>query len=307
MPSNYNHTGINITHSKLQLVEVVNKDSKFFLNNVDEEYFNDFLDFSAKETKIISLLQSAFDDIVLRKKVQSDNVSFTLPQELFKIVDVPLDESLSGRDLVEHLKWELSILFPAENPGDYLIQYIPVDKNPYTQGKSAIVIGVLKNYLKSFHKFCARNNLKLKYIDNPHIASNSIVTLQSEASAEDPLLTIFLSDRVLSVVILLNSNPLMIRTKRLNKMLDAIPHLSSFMKKFSDLNLPHVKNENIFISGENISQNFIHQIGKSLNLSPIRINPFTDVNIFPHIKENEYFTDKHNSFSSAAGIAYRML
>jgi len=59
----HNHVGLHISKSKLQLVEVINKNNNFILGNVDEEYFPEFLSFEDRESKIISILQSAFDGL----------------------------------------------------------------------------------------------------------------------------------------------------------------------------------------------------------------------------------------------------
>ena len=67
-----NHAGFNISSSRLQMVEVNFKSDQFHLENVDEVYFNEPLDFTHdKETKINSLLQSAYNELLIRKALKS--------------------------------------------------------------------------------------------------------------------------------------------------------------------------------------------------------------------------------------------
>jgi Tfp pilus assembly PilM family ATPase len=108
-----NHAGFQISNSKLRLVEVCNKGDIFSLENVDEEFFFDFLNFNDKETKLISILQNAFNEITLRNQLTSNIVSFTLPSNLFTILDIPYDDALTKKDLQEHINWELSLLMPG--------------------------------------------------------------------------------------------------------------------------------------------------------------------------------------------------
>jgi len=79
-----NHAGFNISSSRLQVVEVNFRNDQFFLHNIDEVYFDDHINFlEDKETKITSLLQSAFNELVIKNPLSSSLVSFTLPLSCF--------------------------------------------------------------------------------------------------------------------------------------------------------------------------------------------------------------------------------
>ncbi|MEW6703168.1 MAG: hypothetical protein AB1298_10700, partial [Bacteroidota bacterium] len=63
-----NHVGINLTESKLQLVEICYKEDSFFLENVDQSVLNEILTPSLAENKIINALQNSFDKITKKKQ-----------------------------------------------------------------------------------------------------------------------------------------------------------------------------------------------------------------------------------------------
>ena len=44
--------------------------------------------------------------------LQSDTLSFSLPLDLFYISQLPYDNTLLQRDLIEEFRWEYSIMFP---------------------------------------------------------------------------------------------------------------------------------------------------------------------------------------------------
>ena len=93
-----NHVGITITNSKIQLVEIIFNNNRFYLNNVDEAYFNEPVNFDDdKETKISSRIQGAFNEILIKKPLESKSVSFALPFELFNSLQVPYDNTLLPR------------------------------------------------------------------------------------------------------------------------------------------------------------------------------------------------------------------
>ncbi|HSD63032.1 MAG TPA: hypothetical protein VLB50_04510, partial [Ignavibacteriaceae bacterium] len=96
-----NHLGFTISSSKLQVVEIVRKEDEFVLENIDEAFFNDSINLETdKETKISAMLQGALDEIILRNAFQSSTASFSLPLELFKVIQVPYDNTLLHHDLI---------------------------------------------------------------------------------------------------------------------------------------------------------------------------------------------------------------
>jgi len=80
-----NQVGINISNTSIQLVEISNKQSKVYLENVDEEFFEESLDLNLKEPKFIHILQNAYNEIILRKPLLTSKVLISLPINFFKI------------------------------------------------------------------------------------------------------------------------------------------------------------------------------------------------------------------------------
>ena len=134
-----NHAGFTITDSKLQVVEVVYNGYQFILENVDEAYFNEQINFEKdKETKISALLQGAFNEIQIKKLLKSTSVSFTLPFDLFYIMQIPYDNTFLHQDLIEEFRWEFSVLYPHIKVDDLVIQYMEIDKNNIYEQNSAL-------------------------------------------------------------------------------------------------------------------------------------------------------------------------
>lgn len=301
-----NHAGLNITNGKLQIVEVNNSNENFFLENIDEEFFSDFLNWSSKETKTITILQNAFDELILRKPLKTNIVSFTLPNSLFKIFDIPFDESLIDDDLREHIQWEVSQVIPTKNINDLLIQHIRINKNDICNIPTAIVFAIDKKYLKMLHKFCVRNNLILKYIDNAHIASNTF--LKYENKNDDKLtVSLYYSDKILSVVLLNNNLPISFKINKLESQSELIQKLSETLDDLKIFGIDDYNKTKTYIFGDNISESLLQQIKDSLNISPIMYNPFKLISMTPELSDNQFLSKNFNSFSAAAGIAFRLV
>ncbi len=293
------HIGINLTSGKLQVVEVCPEGNDFFLNVVDEEFFQEFFCPNLKETKAVSLLETAFHELQLRNNFSSNLVSFSLPNNFFKIVSLPVDETLMRNDLKENLIWNLSILFPQENFNNYTVQTIKVsDQN------ALIVVTININILKTLHKFCVRNNLILKYIDNAHLAANLIIKPEANLGNKETALSIYISESNFSVIIFDKSNIFTFHSKKITDFQKLIPAIQDFVSE--NINFKLSKISKSFICGENISDSLIEQIGNTLNIIPIKINPFQKIK-FKNPTENKFVEQQSNLFVSAAGIAFRMV
>ena len=217
MNSLENRAGFNISSNRLQVVEINFKSGQFQLENVDEAYFNESLNLEQdKETKIISVLQGAFDELLVRKPLKSNLISFTLPLELFHIMQIPFDNTLLNQDLLEEFRWEYSVVYPFLSSNDLAIQYIEIDKNNLSEAGNAIVIALPRKHLQIIHNFCEHNRLKVRFVDNVHIAGDRALFVNNLQIDKGFVLSVYFSDNILSVIFSYDSKPVYFKTIPLN-------------------------------------------------------------------------------------------
>jgi len=307
MPLFQNHAGLNITNEKLQIVEVDYKENKFFLENVDEELFSEKITLENPDEFFINILQSAFDNLTLRKPLNCDSVSFTFPHEIFKIVELPYDGTLLEKDLQEHFRWELQNLFPDCDPNDYLIRYIEIDKSNLRKDNSAIIIAANKNIIQLIHNFCVNNGLKLKFVDNAHIASNTFITLENNNISHELFLSLYISKKVVSLTVLDEDYPICFKIARMDAYNDLSQHITDCLIGLKKYGIGFDSFSKCYLSGDNVSEELIYHIKQDLNIQLIKYNPFDKLKTDPVLYESNIFIEKYNSFSAAAGIALRMI
>ncbi|MDR3610228.1 MAG: hypothetical protein P4L27_06685 [Ignavibacteriaceae bacterium] len=307
MNSFENHAGFNISSSRLQVVEINFKSDQFQLENVDEAYFNEPLNLEYdKETKINTLLQSAYNELLIRNPLKCDYVSFTLPLDLFYIMQVPYDSTLLNQDLIEEFRWEYSILYPNLLVNDFVIQYIEIEKNKINEAGTAIVIALPRKFLQIIHNFCMRNNLKVRFIDNAHIASDRALFVNNVLTDKGLILSIYFSDKSLSVIFSYNSKPIYFKTIPLNDAGKIIPVLLDEINNNQNIKINKNLIENAFIAGEDLSANLVQSLSEAIGLNFKFFNPFEKIKPETNIHTNKYYIEKFNSFSPAAGIALRL-
>lgn len=302
-----NHAGFNISNSKLQVVEVNYLNDQFRLVNVDEVDFEKPINFdSMTDTEITSLLQNAFDKLQNRKKLNSKTVSFTLPFELFYSMQVPYDTTLLYQDLIEEFKWELSVLYPYVLSKNLVLQYSEVDKTPFSENNTALVFALERKYLEILDSFCKHNNLKLRFVDNLHIASERSLSISNAINYKGLTLSIYLTKNLLSLIFAYNSKPISFKVIPLNDASEITDHLLRETSGSSLLKIERTNIEAAFISGEDIPNNLIPTLKKVLGLDFTPFNPFDKIRPQPELYESKLYLEKYNSFSSAAGIAFRV-
>ncbi len=301
-----NHAGINLTETKLQLIEISFKDDSFYLENIDQALHSENLSSDCAEDKLIEILQSSFSKIIKKKPLNSHNVSFSLPNNFFKIFEVPYDESLVKKDLHEHFRWEISVLFPECDKGNFFIQHIEIDKSTARREKKAIVFAVDKNLVTAINKFSARNSLSLKYIDNAHLASNAFLYLNRKKRENEIALSIYVDQKYSSLSALDGVSPFYF------KVLDSSAQnifegLTDAVNRLGDYNLTISDFDRILLYGQDLTDDFENKLKHFFGPHLTIINPFERLKTEEQIMNNPLFRIKYNSFTAAAGIAVRIV
>ena len=302
-----NHIGFNLSGTKLQVVEVNYLSDQFRLVNVDEAYFNDPINFeNDKETKISALLQGAFDELLIKKNLKSNSASFTLPFELFHTMQIPYDTTLLYQDLIDEFRWELSVNYPFISTKNLVLQYFEIDRGPFNETNSALVFAVQRRYLQMLDNFCKKNNLKLRFVDNLHIAAERSLSVSNAIVYKGLTLSVYFNNKFLSLFFAFNGKPLYFKVIPLNDASEITDHLVKETSASSILHIDRNQIEAAFISGDEISPAVVQTLKKTLGLDFIAFNPFDKIRPMPDLYESKLYLEKYNSFSSAAGIAFRI-
>lgn len=298
----HNHIGFNIFNSRLQLVEVdCSQKSKIFIRTIEEEFFNEFFEPDTKETKVISLLQSAYDEIIFRNPLKATYASFSLPSNFFFYMEIPSEEALIKKDLNEFIKWNFSVLYPQENLNEIIFQQF-VLTNFQNGKKTEVVFGISRRILKILHKFCSRNNLILKNIDNSHIAINSLFINQQET------LSAFITTNMISISFAENNNPLYYAQKSFSSISNFVKAVEYHNFKLTSFNLKsRIQNAKILVTGENITDSMLQQLGNELQVIPVKFNPFENLTISEKMMNNENYSMRFNSFAAPLALSLRTI
>jgi len=301
------HAGINLSTSKLQVVEIFGSQEQIRLDNLNEAVFSQPLNFkSDRETIILSQIQAAYDEMRKNKPLQSDTLSFSLPLDLFYISQVPYDNTLLQRDLIEEFRWEYSIMFPFVKNDDLILQYLEVERNMIYTKNTAIVYGIERKYLKLLENFCNQNNLKLGFIDNVHLSSESALALSNSFVNVGLRLSLYVSESIMSIIFSLEGRPISQKVYSINSYDDIQQNILEEISLSKSKNIIKGLIQACYITGEKLPDSVVQSLNEATGLNFIVFNPFDKLTATPHLQENPFYFQNYNSFSSATGIAYRI-
>lgn len=305
---NIYHAGLNLSNLKLQLVEIATKANYFSLENVDEAYFNDSLDLTNdKETKIMSVLQSAYNELLLKESINSSLVSFTLPANLFYVLQIPYEPRLLYSDQVEEFRKQISIAYPFLSPSNLVIRFFTTETNNLLRSATALIVAVERRHLALINTFCKNNKLILRYIDNVHLASEKSLTAIHAYDSKDLTMSMYMANEYFSLIFSFKGKPIYYKLVPLVKFSEIVDFLR---EEIVENNLIESLSPNLieaaYITGEGVSQTiadkFQDEIGIKFNL----FNPFEKISPNEKLLSNSNYSSKFNSFSPSAGISYRL-
>jgi Tfp pilus assembly PilM family ATPase len=301
------HAGFNLTSNKLQFVEISLKADEFVVDSIDEVYLNEFLNLKDdKETKIVSILQAAYDELIIKKPLNSSAVSFSLPLDVFISLQLPLETSLLHQDIIEEFKWEFSVIYPHLKIDDYIFQYFEVEKNRFIKYNSAIVSAVPRKVLQVLHTFCKSNKLHLRFVDNVHFASDKAIILNQNFILDGIVLSLYISDKTVSIELIEAGLPVFYNVVRLDSISQLNDQLNDLFTNGSLQSFDKKMIESVFLSGDEISLTFIQSFEENFGIRTYAVQSFGKISVDPVLFDAKYYSDRFFTFSSAAGISYRL-
>lgn len=302
-----NQAGLSFTNLKLRIVELSNGDDGFTIENVDEVYFSEPLNFEKdKETKIFSVLQTAYNELLVKKQAEYTSISMALPFEFFHIMHIPYDNSLLHEDLVEQFRWEFSVNFPYLNVRDLVIQYYQMEKNNFLDYNSAIVLGIPRRYLHFVFGFCEKNNLLLKVVDNAHFATERALSVNHQLERKGLVLSLYIADKHISVMFIYKGKPVHCKFIGLANASQIISLVQEEIKTSEYINGDMDRLEAAFICGDDISDTIAGALSQKTGINFLKFNPFDKLPFNPELLKNKNYIENYNSYCAAAGISYRL-
>ncbi len=298
-----NQGGINLTSSKLQLIEISWLDDSVVLENADEELLAAPFNKNLSEQEIISLIRDSYYKLKSRKPAGAKNISFTLPGGLFEIIELPVDDLLTKEDLNAHLNWEFSVLYPHKDPGDFILRYFEIGEYPYPNAKKILVAAIEKKILSAIHKFCKTNNLFLRLVDNAHFASNLLINPEP---GQNNYVSLYSDDDKMSMMIFERGKPKFYKSFPCTEMNSIPARIKSEYQDYYVSQNRISEIESIYAAGDSFTDEVMPLFNSAFQYGIIRILPFSNLKASPKLFNKGAIVSKFYSYAAPIGIAARI-
>lgn len=304
MNGNQSCAGINVTNSRLQFVEVEKDSDQLFITNIGQTFISPSINFEEQsETVLPAQLQTAFDELNINNPINNKFVSFTLPPELFITIQLPYDRNLTNVEITEEFRWEISQLFPYLPAEELALKFYEIGGNILHGKNNALVVALNKKYLLLLKNFCTKNNLTPRLVDNASIAANGFINNHFPVRNS---VTVNIYNSKFSITLFLNvaSKPAYVKVfqKSKNEL------MNSLAREFSLEKIRDILNETSkysFISGDDISDEFLSEIRQITRLDFMKFNPFEIIKLKSDFQNSGISQEQYCTLTAATGIASR--
>jgi hypothetical protein len=146
----------------------------------------------------------------------------------------------------------------------------------------------------------------LGYIDNAHLASERALALSDSIIMQGLRLSVYVSKKHLSIILSLKGKTISQKVHKLESHNDIWQIIEHELSPTQSKNIMKGLVQAAYITGESVTDSLAKKLTEKTGITFISFNPFDKLSTTPKILESLLYSQKFNSFSSAAGIAYRI-
>jgi len=156
-------------------------------------------------------------------------------------------------------------------------------------------------------KFCNRNNLILRYIDNEHLSAINLLNLFRHVDPAKVYMTLLIREKFASIVLTENALPIHVSVftyEGVSELINSLAEkLESLSQKFDEV----IDIEKSFVFGDAYTESTVLKIQESTGLILTSINPFSKINCSDNFQGKISSMSNLSHYTSATGIAVRLV
>ena len=283
--------GINIRDTALRMIEVRQTNGEARITRVSQGKVKTPFHFSVfKDETLTHKFAEDINRLYEISSFQAQQAAFTLDSSMVSIKKVPIDASLKGQRLQDHVHWEIEQCFI--NPhGEYIVDFEHVPPTPDQEYAEAIIVAVRRSIVDFLKKVFRETDLRLCAVEVDVFAAHRALLSNYESSRE--VYTALIDLRKDNLQFAIVKDRAFLLAQEVDYPLEEqaalspddlfLPRLLS--KELRRIILDHklgkgVEEMNaIYLHGDNVSDQVVHALQETHKIKIERVNPFRKVKL----------------------------
>lgn len=311
--------GLNLRDDQLRVVEVSSTELSRQVTGIAETDLRAPFAFETiGDNSAIRLMAEDIQSAIENGKFQQRSTALSIDSDFVLIKKLPVDNSLEGEELRDHVRWEVSQLM-IDEPQKFLVDFDVLNMTDRTSGaKQLVVVTIRKAVVEFLREIFAQTTLRLRAIDVDVFSAQRVLSETQELSPEQKVALIDIRKRNLQISILYNgfyfvteipmpveegieigSNRDEILARVISKELRRIILDHKLGKNVEDLS-------DVFLYGDGVEDGMVEQLSQAHNVNLRRFNPFEKIPIAGSVT-NPALADRPESFVISLGAALKGL
>lgn len=297
------HLGISFCRNRIQAAEVQFGRTPTLFTIAENESSLDLtqagVHLTGDHPQVLSLVNE-ISDLIYRNKITAQNISFALPRDSVFIHSLPVDRTLKGASLREHLRWEIHQYFPNVDPKEFIIssQKLSGQSENYLP---TFMVGVRRGLVEFLQNTAKKLRLEIRFIDVDQFSSEKALFLNHSEASNGIVSMIGVRYGGIDGSTFENGELFDYRYEQgefPQNIPEAILNYLSYVKK------AHSKSPaSIFLTGLNIQEGILRIIRQNTKIGAMLCNPFLKLPVAKKIFHA--FMHESSRFTAAVGLALR--
>lgn len=184
MIKSFRHLGVTFCRNRIQLASVIHGKTPTLGTLSESESSLDLsqagIHLSGNHAQVQTLVKD-LSALIARNKIRGDAISFGLPREPVFVGILPIDTSLQGPSLKEHIRWELGQYFPGVSAQEFIINVVPLGNK-----SRSFIVGVRRGMIEFLQSVAKQLKLAIRFVDIDHFCTEKALRLNYPEALEEP-------------------------------------------------------------------------------------------------------------------------
>ncbi len=254
------YLGVSFLKGRVQLAEVEHGKTVRLTALVEGPFSTDLAQAGASLSGKHPQLQTFVKELgslIRRHKLSSQYISYAFPPDPLFINIIPVDPSLKGKALKDHLDWEMKQYFPEAGPKDFIVGSHVIGG---TDGvaQHVFVVGLRRGMVEFVQKASAAMRLKMHIVDIDQFSTEKTVILNYPEILDHEIVLFGIRYGGIDASLIHEGQITDYRTYQLEASADPAGPIREYLRYLEEREIP--KPAALIIHGIDVKNDFIKQV-----------------------------------------------